>query len=125
MEYEKLEEDLMNIRPYYNPKTAPAIPAELDHKTRVLCHEILQKRPLSIPRFIWAALIFLTILTAIFALPVLKELRSEEVLSIQAIVMISLCIQNAVMLFFTPVLIRKFRAKKDNWTFNGYRFKTF
>ncbi len=65
----------------------------------------------SIPAYIWLALVSLVVLTVILILPLLKELAAEEILSLQAIVTLSLMIQNAVMLFFSPLILRKFRGR--------------
>jgi len=125
MEHEEFQEDLMAVRSYGEIKSTHTLPIALDHRTRALCHEKIRTASSPIPRFIWAALIFLTLLTTVIALPVLQELRSDEALSYQVIFVISLCIQNAVMLFFAPVLIRRYREKKDNWNSNNYGFETF
>ena len=125
MEHEEFQEDLMAVRSHGKIKSTRTLPLELDHRTRALCHDRIRTKSSPIPRFIWAALFFLTLLTTVIALPILQELRSDEALSYQVIFMISLCIQNVVMLFFAPVLIRKYREKKDLWNSNHYGFKAF
>jgi hypothetical protein len=63
-----------------------------------------------IPKYIWAALASLTTLTVILLSLLLTEFNLERPLSFQTVVVLFLMIQNAGMLFFAPVLIRKYRS---------------
>ena len=69
----------------------------------------------SIPSYIWAALAVLTSITALFILPQIKNINLIEPLSFQSILVSSLIIQNTVMLFFTPILIKKYRVKNHDF----------
>jgi len=117
------EEDLKKIRLLIQKTKAPVPSEELIDRTRLMCHAAMKTphsteigfisriKAASIPAYIWLALVFLVVLTVILMLPLLKELAAEDILSLQAVVTLSLMIQNAVMLFFAPLILRKFRGK--------------
>lgn len=80
------------------------------------------KRPLlqtrssvAVPKLILAALIFLTVLTVIIVVPQLKELKLDETMPFSTVMALTIILQNAVMLFFTPILIRKYRSKNQGF----------
>jgi anti-sigma factor RsiW len=118
----QLEDDLKKIRIFLKKTAPPSPPVELVRQTQLMCHtEInafkagVKKFPgLSssrlIPKYMWAALIMLITLTVILFSPLLTEFNLEQPLSFQAVVVLFLMIQNAGMLFFAPVLIRKYRS---------------
>ncbi len=118
----QLEDDLRKIRIFLKKTAPPTPPVELVRQTQLMCHtEIkalkagVKKFPgLSssrlIPKYMWAALIMLITLTVILFSPLLTEFNLERPLSFQTVVVLFLMIQNAGMLFFTPVLIRKYRS---------------
>jgi hypothetical protein len=66
----------------------------------------------SIPFSIKAAFISLIVLTVIWTVPLLRELKLEESLSVAAIILMSLIFQNTVMLIFSPLLLRRLRMKR-------------
>lgn len=119
----RFEEDLKKIRLHIQKTKAPVLSEELIHRTRLMCHAAMKAsspteksfisriKAASIPVYIWIALVSLVVLTVILMLPLLKELAAEDLLSLQAVVTLSLMIQNAVMLFFAPLILRKFRGK--------------
>ena len=118
----QLEDDLKKIRTFLKKTVRPAPPVELVRKTQLICHAeikafkagVKKNSGLSssrlIPKYMWAALIMLITLTVILFSPLLTEFNLEPPLSFQAVVVLFLMIQNAGMLFFTPVLIRKYRS---------------
>ncbi|NOR53920.1 MAG: hypothetical protein GQ536_07525 [Candidatus Aminicenantes bacterium] len=118
----QLEDDLKKIRVFLKKTAPPPPPVKLVRQTQLMCHtEInafkagVKKFPgLSssrlIPKYMWAALIMLITLTVILFSPLLTEFNLEQPLSFQAVVVLFLMIQNAGMLFFAPVLIRKYRS---------------
>ena len=67
----------------------------------------------SIPKYIWALVFSLVILTATIMFPLLKDLSLGESLSVQTVAILSLMLQNAIMLVFAPLLIRKYREKNQ------------
>ena len=105
-----LEDDLSAIRPYLGRMPVSMPSDDFFEQTRSLCHARLKRS--SIPRFIWAALAALLILTAILMLPLAKEIMVDRPLSFPALGVLILVIQNLLMLFFAPVLIQKFRLRK-------------
>ena len=118
----QLEDDLKKIRIFLKKTAPPAPPVELVRKTQLLCHteinafkagvnkiSVLSSSRL-IPKYMWAALITLITLTLILFSPLLTEFNLERPLSFPTVVVLFLMIQNAGMLFFAPVLIRKYRS---------------
>lgn len=127
----RLEEEMAGIRNALLQESQPALPQNLDERTYRLCRaEILsphkeggvlsQKAWLkSIPFSIKAAFISLIVLTVIWTVPLLRELKLEESFSVAAIILLSLIFQNTVMLIFSPLLLRRFRTKRtrfDNYS---------
>lgn len=118
----QLEDDLKKIRVFLKKTALPAPPAELVRQTQLMCHTEIKALKAGvekfsglyssrlIPKYIWAALIGLITLTMIFLSPLLTEFNLELPLSFQTVVVLFLMIQNAGMLFFAPVLIRKYRS---------------
>ncbi|MFC2157179.1 hypothetical protein ACFLT9_05020 [Acidobacteriota bacterium] len=111
----------MKIREYIDLAAGPTLPIELDLKTRAICHSWLDRAAVlkpdtgvgihtAIPKLIWGALIGLILITGFIALPFFKELRSDGPLSYQSIFSFTLMVQNVVMLFFAPVIIRKYKS---------------
>jgi anti-sigma factor RsiW len=122
-----LRNDLGKIRVYLKRMSRPVLSAELAAGTRSICQAELGSRPLSrarmnarnhlksIPKLIWAALFSLTVLTSVLVLVLLKDFDLKLPLSPQAVVVLTLMVQNAWMLFLAPIVIRKF--SQDNKSF--------
>lgn len=118
----QLEDDLKKIRVFLKKTVLPTPPPELVRQTQLMCHTeikalktgVKKVSALSssrlIPKYIWAALVSLITLTVILLSPLLTEFNLEQPLSFQTVVVLFLMIQNAGMLFFVPVLIRKYRS---------------
>ncbi len=118
----QLENDLKKIRVFLKKTVRPTPPADLVRQTQLMCHTEIKALKAGvkkfsglsssrlIPKYIWAALIGLITLTMIFLSPLLTEFNLELPLSFQTVVVLFLMIQNAGMLFFAPVLIRKYRS---------------
>ena len=117
MEDTTLEDDLREIRTHLRSVTIPMPTEEFYEQTRLLCHAKL--RDSSIPKFVWAALAVLLVLTGVLMLPLGREIGLEQPLSLPAVGVLILVLQNLLMLFFTPVLIKKFRFRKKDMI-NGY-----
>ena len=105
-----LEDDLGEIRTHLH-----AVPIQMPsdaffEKTRALCHARLARPP--IPRYIWAAFGALLFLSGILISPLAREVSLDQPLSFPTIGVLILLLQNLLMLFFTPVLIQKFRFRK-------------
>jgi hypothetical protein len=112
-----LEDDLEEIRTHLQEVQIPMPSDEFFEQTRSLCHAKLGRS--SIPYFIWAAFAALLILTGILMLPLAREIGLDQPLSLPTIGVLILVLQNLVMLFFTPVLIQKFRLRKND-LMNGF-----
>jgi len=112
-----LEDDLSEIRTHLQEVPIPMASDEFFEQTRSLCHAKLGRS--SIPKFIWAAFGALLILTGILMLPLAREIGLDQPLSFPVIGVLILVLQNLLMLFFTPVLIQKFRFRKKD-LMNGY-----
>jgi len=126
----RLREELGKIRTGIKAMPTPGLSPDLVENTRLRCYAEMKKqqeaarernssrthsRP--IPVYVWATLFVLTLLTMVIILPVIREIRFDQALSFKAAAVLTLIIQNAVMLFFAPILIRKYRSKREH--FNG------
>ena len=107
-----LEDDLSEIRTHLQEVPIQMPSDEFFEQTRSLCHARLGRS--SIPKFIWAAFGALLILTGILMLPLAREIGLDQPLSFPVICVLILVLQNLLMLFFTPVLIQKFRFRKKD-----------
>ena len=107
-----LEDDLSEIRTHLQELPIPMRSDEFFEQTRSLCHARLGRS--SIPKFIWAAFAALLFLTGILMLPLAREIGLDQPLSLPTVGVLILVLQNLLMLFFTPVLIQKFRFRKKD-----------
>jgi len=122
----RLQEELEGIRVCLRNSSKPVLPDDLAKKTQELCYaemkslkSALQKSECripshSIPKLIWAAIASLILITGFLLLPFIRDLELEQTLSFPAAVVLFLIIQNAAMLFFTPVILRKFRSQNHH-----------
>lgn len=85
--------------------------ANIDYKRSSF--QIVSSSP--IPFYIWAVLAVLLLITMSFVLPQMKDLKLNQSLSFPNILVFSLILQNTAMLFFAPVLIKKFRVKNHDF----------
>jgi hypothetical protein len=127
----RFQEDLHKIRNGLRAFSSPNPSAELVKKTRAACYAEMEAMrtsgvsaiqrvpPRSVPRFIWAAVFALVVLTGILIISFLPGFGIEESLSLRTVLIFSLIVQNAVMLFFAPVLIQKFRLPTRGLDLNG------
>ena len=122
---QRFKDDLEKIRVHLREMSTPVPSAELIRRTRLLCHAQLessrlsqarikrQVTPSSIPWVIWAALLFLLLLTTIWMFPLVKDIASHQALSLKGLTVLVLIIQNALALCFTPLLLRRCRWKGE------------
>ena len=115
-----LEDDLSEIQTHLQEVPIPMPSDEFFEQTRSLCHAKLGRS--SIPKFIWAAFGALLVLTGILMLPLAREIGLDQPISFPGIGVLILVLQNLLMLFFTPVLIQKFRVRNKD-PMNGYKVK--
>ena len=120
-ECESLRTELEMIRTGIQKRSVPELSEKLDKETRMLCHSRLAgmkkhsivKRPsssiLTTPRFIWAILISLVILSLFWIIPTLKDFQFEEPMNFKTSAALAFLIQNSLMLIFSPLLLRPHR----------------
>jgi hypothetical protein len=99
----------------------PPLPAELSDNVRLRCHAELdslspvragqdsERRPAAVPWPILAALLILTGLTIVFLIPAIEEFHQAQKVTIETVLVFMVVLQNALMLFFAPVLMRRGR----------------
>ena len=113
----RFQDDLEEIRIHLKKMKEPFPSVELVKQTQLMCQAQMraprQIRSTPIPAFIWTAFIFLIVLTVILILPLSKDLILDQTLSLPTVVVLALMIQNAVMLCFSPLLLRKYRSKNQ------------
>ncbi len=126
----RLRDELEKIRLGITTMPQPALPPDLAQKTRQRCFDEMRLKPAPakrafsrirsypVPKYVWAALIPLVILTVLLIAPVIKEIRLGESLTFESAAALTLLIQNAAMLFFAPILIRRYRSRRENT--NGF-----
>ncbi len=120
------QDELEKIRMGVKTIPQPVLPPDLAQKTRLRCQAEISRRPAaaskiarlipsdSIPKYVWAALLPLILLTVFVLAPALKEIRLDQTLTFASVVAFTIIIQNAVMLLFAPILIRRHRWKKQD-----------
>jgi hypothetical protein len=123
----RFQDDLERIRIGVKAMPQPALPPDLAQKTRVRCHAEISQKPAAaskiaqlipsypIPKYVWAVLLFLIILTVLIIVPELTEIRWDQSLTFTSVVALSIIIQNALMLLFAPILIRRRRWNKQSF----------
>jgi hypothetical protein len=122
----RFQDDLEKIRKGVKAMPQPVLPPDLAQKTRVRCHAEISRRPAAaskiarliptdpIPKYVWATLLPLIIFTVLIIVPELTEIRWDQSLTFTSVVALSVIIQNALMLLFAPILIRRRRWKKHD-----------
>ncbi len=121
----RLRDDLEKIRMGVKTMPQPVLPPDLAQKTRLRCQAEISRRPAAaariaklipsdpIPKYVWAVLLPLILLTVFVLAPTLKEIRLDQTLTFASVVAFTIIIQNAVMLLFAPILIRRRRWKNQ------------
>lgn len=122
----RFREELASIRACLRNSSRPALPDEFARKTQELCYAEMEPlrgaaqklepriRNHSIPKLIWASLFSLIVITGFLLLPLIRDIELEKTFSFPAVVVLFLIIQNAAMLFFAPVILRKFRSQNHH-----------
>ncbi len=120
------QDDLEKIRIGVKTMPQPVLPPDLAQKTRLRCQAEISRRPAaakkiarlipsdSVPKYVWATLLPLILLTVFVIAPTLKEIRLDQTLTFASAAALTIIIQNAVMLLFAPILIRRRRWKKQD-----------
>lgn len=122
----RFQDDLEEIRMGVKAIPQPVLPPDLAQKTRLRIYTEMGREPAAakkidkltpsepIPKYVWIALLPLIILTVILVVPVFKEIRLDQTLTFASVVALTIIIQNAVMLLFAPILIRRLRGRKQD-----------
>lgn len=122
----RFREDLGKIRLCLEEMTILNPPTELAKQTQLMCHAKMKTLPVHakrnatqalltrIPKPIWIALFSLVALTLIGTFSLVEDFKIGQPLSFQTTAFLFLMIQNAAMLFFAPILIRKYRVKNQD-----------
>lgn len=96
----------------------PKLPSGLEERVRLACHEELNSKlrrltwpalrtpSAPVPWPIWAALAALIILTLAFLIPGIEEFLEKQSFSLRTDFVLVLILQNALMLFFAPIIMR-------------------
>lgn len=121
----RLKEDIESLRSLIQQRPNLVLPEDLDKKTYLRCQKEIQslqnnKKKVSlqhhlqtIPIHMKVVFISLLVVTVIWIFPFFKDFGFVgESLSLPTIFGLFLIIQNAMMLLFAPLLIRRFRSKK-------------
>lgn len=68
-----------------------------------------------VPKIIWAALLMLIMLTVFVIISVFNDLKWDETLPFSAAAVLTLVLQNAAMLIFAPILLRRHQGKRSSF----------
>ena len=121
----RFQDDLKNIRVSVKKMSNLTPPHKLERRTRDLCQaelssrlaseeqRVSQIRPSPVPWIIWVALISLIVFTVFLSVSLFKDIGLNQPLSFESVFVLCLILQNAVMLFFAPVIIRKYRSPRQ------------
>jgi hypothetical protein len=123
----RFRDDLEKIRIGIKKIPQPVLPPDLAQKTRLRCYAEISRQPAAapkiarltpsepIPKYVWAVLLALILLTVFIIVPLFKEIRLDQTLTFTSVVALTIIIQNAVMLLFAPILMRRQRWKKPDF----------
>ena len=125
--YEALE----SIRADLKTMESPIPPELLLKETRKKCVEemvhiltaegikAIRNRRVPIPKPLWIVLFSMIVITFILALPAFKNIPWDENLTTKTIVGVIIIVQNGVMLFFMPLVLRSHRGRVKHFRFNN------
>jgi anti-sigma factor RsiW len=109
--------DLAAIRREIASVPWPALSAELDRRTRrALRPGGVVEGPAAVPAWVLVALAVVTIVTGIWLAASLAGVTPETTLAdlpVAGLAAVIVIVQNALMLFFAPVILRTYRARLE------------
>jgi len=120
----RFQDEFEKIRTGVKTIPQPILPPDLAQKTRLRCQAEISRQSAAatkiaklipsdpVPKYVWAALFPLILLTVFVLAPTLKEIRLDQTLTFTSAAALTIIIQNAAMLLFAPILIRRHRWKK-------------
>jgi predicted anti-sigma-YlaC factor YlaD len=94
---------------------APSLPSDLDFRTRLACHAKLCKKTAEVPLMIWAGFAALTLFTVILLVPRLEGFWQSQKMTIEIGLSFIVLLQNALMLFFAPLVVGRQRFSRDKF----------
>ena len=121
------EKDFKNIRISLQKMSPLTPPDELERRIRDMCQDELSSRlaaekqlvshthPSPVPWIIWVALVSLIVLTAFLLVSLFKNTGLNQPLSFEGAFVLAVMLQNAVMLFFAPLIIRKYQSQRKSF----------
>jgi anti-sigma factor RsiW len=113
-------------------KDVPPLPPELERKVRLACHEELSagsvqrarsgraRAGIHVPWPIWVVLAVLTVLTAAFLVPGIEGFLRDQKFTLEAVLVLGIILQNALMLFFAPVILRRRQPSRPHRANSDY-----
>lgn len=109
----------VRFRSAWKEATVPQLDPDLVEKTRALCHsELIQtsaRHSAAVPWSIWAAFGILTVITLGFFIPQVLDFFVTKELTPTMGLLLAILLQNAGMLFFAPVIMRRHRIAHGDW----------
>jgi len=123
----RFEKDFRNIRNSLQKMSPLTPPDELERRIRDMCQDELSSRlaaekqlvshthPSPVPWIIWVALVSLIVLTAFLLVSLFKNTGLNQPLSFEGAFVLAVMLQNAVMLFFAPLIIRKYQSQRKSF----------
>ena len=112
------------LRGQLREATGPVLSAEFSENVLLRCRgeldspsgkhagQDLVRRPAAVPWPIWAAFLILTGLTLLFLIPGLEQFRQSQELTLGTAIVLAVILQNTVMLFASPLLMRRGRLSQ-------------
>ena len=108
-----------SLKSAFEGGSVPRLAPGLAEKVRALCHSELGPRPAQreadIPWAIWAAFGILTVITLGFLIPQILDFFSTKEFTPAMGLLLAILLQNAVTLFFAPVIMRSHRVGHNGW----------
>ena len=86
--------------------------SEINQRKSTLKHFSFFKVDMPTPNFIWAAIIAIITISLFWFFPVLNELILEKTIHEQTVWVITIIMQNIIMLIFAPVILNKCRSEQ-------------
>ncbi len=108
-----------SVRSALGNPPGPELDPRLVERVRGLCHSEMTpktaRRAARVPLSIWAALGLLTVITLGFFIPQIQEFFATKEFTPAMGFLSAILLQNAVMLFFAPIIMRHQRIDQNDW----------
>jgi hypothetical protein len=97
-------------------KTLELCHSELNRQRQNSLHLQLIPDTMPTPNFIWAAVVAIVTISIVWFFPVLKEFILGQHYSEQTIWVLTIVVQNVIMLLLAPIILRRVRLKEKSLT---------